>query len=60
MGTTARRAATNRTIKMTHQTNTCLYYAFLSCMIESGMIDIPLDVATEAAQAWARLAAFTA
>lgn len=27
-------------------------------MIESGMIDIPLDVATEAAQAWARLAAF--
>ena len=43
---------------MTHQTSTCLYYAFLSCMIESGMIDIPLDVATEAAQAWARLAAF--
>jgi hypothetical protein len=44
---------------MTHQTKACLYYTFLSCMITSGTIDIPLDVATDAAQAWARLATFT-
>ena len=43
---------------MTHQTKTCIYYAFLSCMIAFGMLDIPLDVAKEAAQAWARLATF--
>ena len=45
---------------MTHQTKTCLYYAFLSCMITDGVIDVPLSVAEDAAQAWARLATFTA
>jgi len=45
---------------MTHQTKTCLYYAFLSCMIANGMIDIPLDIATDAANAWSRLATFDA
>jgi hypothetical protein len=45
---------------MTQQTKTCLYYAFLSCMIADGMIDIPLGVALEAANAWSRLATFDA
>lgn len=51
---------TQRRAKMSHQTKTCIYYAFLSCMVADGMIDIPLDVAEQAAQAWARLATFTA